>query len=166
VLIICLVVLATLLFCDAWFDVVLDARTAGFEISLLSVVVIELPPATLAGWGARRLLQARGHCCRRADDGQRHADKEDAPPSVAVTEQAGGQNRRGHRDDVSVGDPLQVRRARVRRLPDVRQRDAHAGDRNVGNEDAQYREADRQSQVTPGSCSERVGGSVGVRTLM
>jgi hypothetical protein len=31
--IICLVVLATLLCCDAWFDVVLDARTAGFELS-------------------------------------------------------------------------------------------------------------------------------------
>jgi hypothetical protein len=53
VLIICLVVLATLLCCDAWFDVVLDARTSGFELSLLSAVVIELPLATLAGWGAR-----------------------------------------------------------------------------------------------------------------
>jgi hypothetical protein len=57
VLIICLVVLATLLCCDAWFDVVLDARTAGFELSLLSAVLIELPLAALAGWGARRLLQ-------------------------------------------------------------------------------------------------------------
>jgi hypothetical protein len=56
VLIICLAVLATLLFCDAWFDVVLDARTAGFELSLLSAVVIELPLAGLAAWGARRLL--------------------------------------------------------------------------------------------------------------
>jgi hypothetical protein len=35
---------------------VLDARTAGFELSLLSAVVIELPLAALAGWGARRLL--------------------------------------------------------------------------------------------------------------
>src|ERR1035438_10339079 len=57
VLLICLVVLATLLCCDAWFDVVLDARTKGFELSLLSAVVIELPLAALAGWGARRLLQ-------------------------------------------------------------------------------------------------------------
>jgi hypothetical protein len=55
VLIICLVVLATLLCCDAWFDVALDARTAGFELSLLSAVVVELPLAALAGWGARRL---------------------------------------------------------------------------------------------------------------
>ena len=56
VLIICLAVLATLLFCDAWFDVVLDVRTAGLELSLLSAVVIELPLAALAAWGAQRLL--------------------------------------------------------------------------------------------------------------
>ena len=65
VLIICLVVLATLLCCDAWFDVVLDARTAGFETSLLFAVVIELPLAALAGWGARRLLQMSVAVVRR-----------------------------------------------------------------------------------------------------
>ncbi len=57
ILIICLVVLATLLCCDAWFDVVLDARTKGFQVSLLSALVIELPLATLAILGARRLLR-------------------------------------------------------------------------------------------------------------
>jgi hypothetical protein len=57
VLIICLVVLATLLCCDAWFDVVLDARTRGFELSLLSAVLIELPLAVFAILGARRLLR-------------------------------------------------------------------------------------------------------------
>ncbi len=57
VLIICLVVLATLLCCDAWFDVVLDARTRGFELSLLSAVCIELPLAAFAVLGARRLLR-------------------------------------------------------------------------------------------------------------
>ena len=56
VLIICLVVLATLLCCDAWFDVVLDARTSGFELSVASAVFIELPLAALAILGARRLL--------------------------------------------------------------------------------------------------------------
>lgn len=56
VLIICLVVLATLLCCDAWFDVLLDARTKGFELSLLSALFIELPLAALAIVGARRLL--------------------------------------------------------------------------------------------------------------
>jgi hypothetical protein len=56
VLIICLVVLATLLCCDAWFDVLLDARTKGFELSLLTALFIELPLAGLAVLGARRLL--------------------------------------------------------------------------------------------------------------
>ena len=57
VLIVCLVVLATLLFCDAWFDVVLDLRTPGFQVSLLSAVIVELPLATLAIAAARRLLR-------------------------------------------------------------------------------------------------------------
>jgi hypothetical protein len=57
VLIICLVVLATLLCCDAWFDVVLDSHTKGFEVSLLSAVIFELPLALLAIAGARRLFR-------------------------------------------------------------------------------------------------------------
>lgn len=57
ILIICLVVLATLLCCDAWFDVVLDARTKGFELSLLSALIVELPLAALAIVAARRLLR-------------------------------------------------------------------------------------------------------------
>jgi hypothetical protein len=57
ILILCLVVLATLLCCDAWFDVVLDARTSGFALSLASAVVIELPLAVVAILGARRLLR-------------------------------------------------------------------------------------------------------------
>jgi hypothetical protein len=70
VLIICLVVLATLLCCDAWFDVVLDARTAGFELSLLSAVLIELPLAALMGWGARRLLLMSAAVVRRYEGEQ------------------------------------------------------------------------------------------------
>jgi hypothetical protein len=69
-LIISLVVLATLLCCDAWFDVVLDARTKGFELSLLSALVIELPLAGVAILITRRLLRStysvmlrtRGYC--------------------------------------------------------------------------------------------------------
>jgi hypothetical protein len=57
VLIICLVVLASLLCCDAWFDVTLDLRTAGFMLSLLSAIFIELPLAGLAIIGARRLVR-------------------------------------------------------------------------------------------------------------
>jgi hypothetical protein len=56
-LIISLVVLATLLCCDAWFDVVLDVRTSGFLVSLLSAILIELPLAALAILGARRLVR-------------------------------------------------------------------------------------------------------------
>jgi hypothetical protein len=57
ILIVCLVVLATLLCCDAWFDVVLDAHTEGFWASLLAALLIELPLAALAILGARRLLR-------------------------------------------------------------------------------------------------------------
>jgi hypothetical protein len=56
-LIVSLVVLATLLCCDAWFDVVLDARTSDFWLSLLSALVIELPLAAVAILGARRLIR-------------------------------------------------------------------------------------------------------------
>jgi hypothetical protein len=70
ILIICLVVIATLLCCDAWFDVVLDARTKGFLFSLLSALLIELPLAAGAILLARRLmrttnavlLRSRGVC--------------------------------------------------------------------------------------------------------
>ncbi len=60
VLIICLSVLATLLCCDAWFDVVLDARTPGFLLSLLSALLVELPLAALAAAAARRLMRMTG----------------------------------------------------------------------------------------------------------
>jgi hypothetical protein len=50
-------VLATLLCCDAWFDVTLDLRTTGFMLSLLSAIFIELPLAGLAIIGARRLVR-------------------------------------------------------------------------------------------------------------
>jgi len=56
VLIMCLLVLATLLLADAWFDVTLDVRTSGFLLSLLSAVLIEIPLAVAAIIAARRLL--------------------------------------------------------------------------------------------------------------
>ena len=65
ILIICLVVLATLLCCDAWFDVVLDARTSGFVVSLLSAIFIELPLAAVAILGARRLVRVTNVVLRR-----------------------------------------------------------------------------------------------------
>jgi hypothetical protein len=57
VLILCLTVVATLLLCDAWFDVVLDIRTRGFTMSLLTALAVEVPLAVLAVLGARRLLR-------------------------------------------------------------------------------------------------------------
>jgi len=57
ILIMCLIVLATLLLCDAWFDVVLDTRTSGFLSSLLSALLVELPIAVIAIVVARRLLR-------------------------------------------------------------------------------------------------------------
>jgi hypothetical protein len=56
-LIMCLIVLATLLTADAWFDVTLDVRTSGFLVSLLSALLVELPLAGIAIVGARRLLR-------------------------------------------------------------------------------------------------------------
>jgi hypothetical protein len=56
-LIMCLLVLATLLLADAWFDVTLDVRTSGFLYSLLSALLIEIPLAVAAILAARRLLR-------------------------------------------------------------------------------------------------------------
>jgi hypothetical protein len=54
---VCLIVTATLLCCDAWFDLTLDWGTSDFWFSLLSAVVAELPLAILLALGARRLLR-------------------------------------------------------------------------------------------------------------
>src|SRR3984893_19031070 len=56
-LIMCLLVLATLLLADAWFDVTLDVRTSGFMASLLSALLLEIPLAVIAIVGAPRLLR-------------------------------------------------------------------------------------------------------------
>src|SRR6266566_1349334 len=58
VLILLLVLIGTMLCCDAWFDVGTSLATRGFTISLLSAVFAELPLAFLAFAGARRLLRA------------------------------------------------------------------------------------------------------------
>ena len=56
-LVITLAVLATLLICDAWFDVALDVRTPGFWEALGSALLVELPLAVVAILMARRLLR-------------------------------------------------------------------------------------------------------------
>ena len=57
ILIVCLMVLATLLCCDAWFDFTLDWGTIGFMVCVLSAALVELPLAVIALTGARRLLR-------------------------------------------------------------------------------------------------------------
>jgi hypothetical protein len=57
IVIACLIVTATLLFCDAWFDVVLDAGTSYVWFSVASALVVELPLAFLMFNGARRLIR-------------------------------------------------------------------------------------------------------------
>ena len=57
IVIACLLVTATLLCCDAWFDVILDLRTSDMWWSIASALVIELPLAFLMFNAARRLIR-------------------------------------------------------------------------------------------------------------
>jgi hypothetical protein len=58
VLILLLMLLGTMLCCDAWFDVGTSLGTGGMWMSLVSAFAAELPLAFLAFAGARRLLRA------------------------------------------------------------------------------------------------------------
>jgi hypothetical protein len=59
VLILLLMILGTMLCCDAWFDVgTAERRHGGFGLSLATAVIAELPLAFIAFAGARRLLRA------------------------------------------------------------------------------------------------------------
>lgn len=51
------IVTATLLCCDAWFDIVLDWNTPDLPVSLLTAGVGELPLAALLFYVARRLIR-------------------------------------------------------------------------------------------------------------
>jgi hypothetical protein len=51
------IVTATLLCCDAWFDIVMDWNTPGLPVSLLTAGVGELPLAALLFYTARRLIR-------------------------------------------------------------------------------------------------------------
>jgi hypothetical protein len=55
-----LLITATLLCCDAWFDVILDSGTRDIWGSLASAVFIELPLAFLMFNAARRLIRVSG----------------------------------------------------------------------------------------------------------
>jgi hypothetical protein len=57
VVIFCMIITATLLVCDAWFDLTLDYGSSGFTASILSALLAELPLAFLLFAGARRLVR-------------------------------------------------------------------------------------------------------------
>ncbi len=82
ILILLLVLIGTMLFCDAWFDVGTSLSTSGFVMSLLSALFAELPLALLAFVGAWRLLRATVAAGILAGQ-QVHAGQ--AAPAVAVT---------------------------------------------------------------------------------
>ena len=88
ILILLLVLIGTMLFCDAWFDVGTSLATSGFVISLLTAVFAELPLAFLAFVGARRLLRATVAAGILAGQ-QLHAGQQvqagQAAPAVAMT---------------------------------------------------------------------------------
>jgi hypothetical protein len=57
IVIVFLLVTGTLLCCDAWFDVILDAGTPDVWLSVASALVVELPLAFLMFNAARRLIR-------------------------------------------------------------------------------------------------------------
>ncbi|HEY1626576.1 MAG TPA: hypothetical protein VGG16_22550 [Streptosporangiaceae bacterium] len=57
VIIPCMLVTGTLLICDAWFDIVLNAGTPDITMSILAAVFAEFPLAFLLFAGARRLIR-------------------------------------------------------------------------------------------------------------
>jgi hypothetical protein len=57
ILVLLLTVTATLLVCDAWFDVVLDLGTPQWPMSVASAVIAELPLAFMLFNAARRLMR-------------------------------------------------------------------------------------------------------------
>jgi hypothetical protein len=57
IVIACLLVTGTLLCCDAWFDVILDAGTSDIWGSVADALIVELPLAFLMFNAARRLIR-------------------------------------------------------------------------------------------------------------
>ena len=52
-----LLITATLLCCDAWFDVILDLGSSGVWVSIASAVIVEIPLAVVMFNAARRLIR-------------------------------------------------------------------------------------------------------------
>jgi len=77
IVIACLIVTGTLLCCDAWFDVVLDAGTGEVWGSVASAVFVELPIAFLMFNAARRLIRLSAVVA--VSEGGDSSDCEDLP---------------------------------------------------------------------------------------
>lgn len=84
VVIVCLIITGTLLGCDAWFDVILDAGTPDIWLSVASAVLVELPLALLMFNAARRLirLSAVFAVSGAGDPGERGGLPEDTLPPL------------------------------------------------------------------------------------
>ena len=52
-----LLITATLLCCDAWFDVILDLGSSGVWVSIASAIIVEIPLALLMFNASRRLIR-------------------------------------------------------------------------------------------------------------
>jgi hypothetical protein len=84
IVIACLIVTGTLLCCDAWFDVLLDAGTPDVWGSAISAVFVELPLAFLMFTAASRLirLSAVVAVSERGNPGEREALPEGSLPPL------------------------------------------------------------------------------------
>jgi hypothetical protein len=80
IVIVFLLVTGTLLCCDAWFDVILDAGTSDVWLSVASAVVVELPLAFLMFNGARRLIRLSAVVA--VSEGGDSSDCDDMPPNA------------------------------------------------------------------------------------
>lgn len=79
----CLIVTSTLLCCDAWFDVVLDAGTSDVWLSVASAAVVELPLAFIMFNTARRLIRLSAVVAVSASGGpggDNDLPRDDLPP--------------------------------------------------------------------------------------
>lgn len=109
-LIVCLIVTATLLCCDAWFDLTLDWGTHAFYFSVLSAVVAELPLAGLMILGARRLLRLNVAMAMTLE-----GDPGPVPPLWRVALLGPGRGITGSGDTPDSGGPAPAARAPGRR---------------------------------------------------
>jgi hypothetical protein len=84
IVIACLIVTGTLLCCDAWFDVVLDAGSSDVWGSVALALVVELPLAFFMFNAARRLIRLSALLAVRELAGPDDPDGPGGPPGPAL----------------------------------------------------------------------------------